>query len=57
MLLEELKNIKAKEKDLIVTQISLISKLLGKRFLELKIVKNRDSYWIPREKRKFCKED
>jgi hypothetical protein len=25
--------------------------------LELKIVKNRDSYWIPREKRKFCKED
>ncbi len=34
---------------LIVTPIELLLRLFGKRFLDLKIDKNKESYWINRE--------
>jgi len=37
---------------LVLTPISLISRLLGKKFLDIKIDKKRDSYWVPKEERK-----
>lgn len=41
----------------IVTPIGIISKLLGKDFLDRKFNKNIDSYWIPRKPKLLNKED
>jgi hypothetical protein len=42
---------------LILTPIGLIAKVFGKKFLDLKIDKNKTSYWEIREKRSFSPEE
>lgn len=42
---------------LVFTPIGLISRMIGKRFLELNIDKSRHSYWIYRKERPFDKRD
>jgi hypothetical protein len=42
---------------LVFTPISLMARVLGKQFLELKIDKSRDSYWIYRKEKPFDKKD
>lgn len=38
---------------LVVTPLGLVSKLVGKRFLDLKFNKESDSYWIPKDTSKI----
>jgi len=38
---------------LILTPIGLIARLFGKEFLDLKFKDGKESYWIPKEKRKI----
>jgi len=42
---------------LIVTPISLIARLTGKKFLDMKVDKNAKSYWMAREKTPMVKSD
>jgi hypothetical protein len=42
---------------LLVTPISLIASITGKKFLDMKIIKSKKSYWIAREKTKIEKVD
>jgi hypothetical protein len=41
----------------IFTSIGLLSRLLGKQFLDLKMDKSSESYWIKREPKPFDKKD
>jgi hypothetical protein len=41
----------------IFTSIGLLSRILGKQFLDLKMDRTRESYWIMREPRTFDKKD
>lgn len=38
---------------LVLTPLGLLAKLFGKKFLDLKFRDGKDSYWIPKEKRKI----
>jgi hypothetical protein len=38
---------------LILTPVGFIAKLFGKKFLDLKFKDGKNSYWIPKEKRKI----
>ena len=38
---------------LVLTPVGLIAKLFGKKFLDLKFKDGKNSYWIPKEKRKI----
>jgi hypothetical protein len=40
-----------------LTTISLLAKLFGKKFLELKIDRSKESYWIKRENKKITPTD
>lgn len=42
---------------LVFTPIGLIARLMGKEFLELKIDKRRDSYWIYRKEKPYDRRD
>jgi hypothetical protein len=42
---------------LVLTPISLVARLTGKQFLELKWNRSQSSYWNYRERREFKKED
>ena len=42
---------------LLVTPISLLSRLSGKRFLDLKLDRDRDSYWNYRQVKNFEQSD
>jgi hypothetical protein len=42
---------------LVITPIKLIAKISGKEFLELKVQKERNSYWHYREKKEFSPKD
>jgi len=37
----------------VITPIGIVAKLVGKQFLDLKFRDGKDSYWIPKEKRKI----
>ncbi|NJD23753.1 MAG: hypothetical protein FIA82_13980 [Melioribacter sp.] len=37
----------------VLTPLSIIAKLFGKKFLDLKFKDGKNSYWIPKEKRKI----
>ncbi len=40
----------------VVTPTSIIARLVGKKFLDLKFNKSKDSYWIPKENNQLDKE-
>ena len=41
----------------VVTPIGLVARLVGKRFLDMELDKNKDSYWISKERVSLKKED